>query len=256
MHIKIFREISKIRIIITALVLLFCLSGCSFSLLSLFNKKEPTRNTAEGLYARGANEYQKNNYKKAREYFLRLKEEYPLHELAILARIGIADSYYSNKDYMEAENEYKDFITFHPTNENVPYAIYQTGMCNYNKIEAIDRDQTSTIKARREFEKLIARYPNSKFSTMAEKLLRECKQKLAEQEFYVGQFYFKQKKYQAALARFEAIARNYANVGLDYKVGYFINETKEKIAEEEKLKKAEEDKIKKAKQEKSKTAKN
>jgi outer membrane protein assembly factor BamD len=157
---------------------------------------------------------------------------------------------------MEAENEYNDFIIFHPTNENVPYAIYQMGMCHYNQIEAIDRDQTSTVKARREFEKLIARYPNSKFSTMAEKLLRECKQKLAEQEFYVGQFYFKQKKYQAALARFEAIARNYANVGLDYKVVYFINETKEKIAEEEKLKKAEEDKIKKAKQEKSKTAKN
>ncbi|OGP89361.1 MAG: hypothetical protein A2031_06995 [Deltaproteobacteria bacterium RBG_19FT_COMBO_43_11] len=255
MDIKIFREISRIRIIITALVLLFCLSGCSFSLLSIFNKQEQTRNTPEGLYLRGANEYQKNNYKKAREYFLRLKEEYPLHELTILARIGIADSYYSDKDYMEAENEYNDFIVFHPTNENVPYAIYQIGMCHYNQIEAIDRDQTSTVKARREFEKLIARYPDSKFSTMAEKLLRECKQKLAEQEFYVGQFYFRQKKYQAALARFETIAQNYANVGLDYKVEYFINETKTKIVEEERLKKAEQDKIKKAKQEKSKTAK-
>jgi outer membrane protein assembly factor BamD len=256
MYIKIFREVSKIRIIITALALLFFLSGCSFSLFSLFNKKEMTRNTPEGLYARGATEYQDNNYKKAREYFLRLKEEYPLHELTILARIGIADSYYSDKDYVEAESEYNDFIVFHPTNENVPYAIYQMGMCHYNQIEAIDRDQTSTVKARREFEKLIARYPNSKFSTMAEKSLRECKQKLAEQEFYVGQFYFKQKKYQAALARFEAIARNYANVGLDYKVEYFIDETKTKIAEEERLKKAEQDKINKAKQEKSKTAKN
>ena len=71
---------------------------------------------------------------------------------------------------------------------------------------------------------------------MAEKLIRECKQKLAEQEFYVGRFYFRQKKYKAALSRFEKVARDYANVGLDYKIEYYINETKIKIAEEEKLK--------------------
>ena len=73
-------------------------------------------------------------------------------------------------------------------------------------------------------------------SAMAEKLIRECKQKLAEQEFYVGRFYFRQKKYKAALSRFEKVARDYANVGLDYKIEYYINETKIKIAEEEKLK--------------------
>ena len=175
--------------------------------------------------------------KKRRNISCRLKEEYPLHELAILAEIGIADSLYSDKEYAEAENAYSDFISLHPTNENVPYALYQLGMCHYNQIEDIDRDQTETIKAKKEWEKLVARYPESKFSTMAEKMIRECKQKLAEQEFYVGQFYFRQKKYQAALSRFEKVARDYANVGLDYKIEYYINETKIKIAEEEKIKK-------------------
>ena len=52
----------------------------------------------------------------------------------------------------------------------------------------------------------------------------------------MGQFYFRQKKYKAALSRFEKMARDYANVGLDYKIEYYINETKIKIAEEEKLK--------------------
>jgi outer membrane protein assembly factor BamD len=167
-----------------------------------------------------------------------------LHEKAILADMGIADSYFSDKDYLEAENAYNDFINLHPTNENVPYAIYQVGMCHYKKIEAIDRDQTETVKARKEFEKLIVRYPESKFATTAEKVLRECKQKQAEHEFYVGKFYFTQKKYQAALTRFEKIARDFANIGLDYKVEYLISETKIKIAEEEKLKKDQEAKEK------------
>jgi outer membrane protein assembly factor BamD len=49
----------------------------------------------------------------------------------------------------------------------------------------------------------------------------------------VGQFYFRQKKYRAALKRFETIARNYPNIGLDYKLEYYIDETKRRLAEEE-----------------------
>ena len=57
-------------------------------------------------------------------------------------------------------------------------------------------------------------------------MIRECKKILGEQEFYVGEFYFNMKKYRAALRRFEKIVRDYANVGLDYKVSYYIIETK------------------------------
>jgi outer membrane protein assembly factor BamD len=128
----------------------------------------------------------------------------------------------------------------HPTNEHIPYVVYQMGLCHYNQMGKIDRDQTETINARKEFEKLIARFPESKFSVPAEKMLRECKQKMAEQEFYIGQFYFRKKEYQAALKRFESIAKEYANIGLDYKIEYYIDETKKRMAEEEKLKKEEE----------------
>ena len=235
----------KFKIVICTLLILFCLSGCSFSSIFSFFKKDPlVKGTPEGLYSRGASEFQDGSYKKAREYFTRLKDEYPLHELAILAELGIADSFFSDKEYIEAEGAYSDFITMHPTNENIPYVVYQMGMCHYNKIGKIDRDQTETIKARKEFERLIARFPESKFSIAAEKLLRECKQKIAEQEFYIGQFYFRQKHYRAALKRFESIAREYGNIGLDYKIEYYIEETKKLIAAEDKLKKEEEQKQK------------
>lgn len=236
-----FKKLSIIMVMI-----LLC-SGCSITketILSFFTKKTAVVNTPEALYARGTAEYQDGRYKKAREVFTRLKEEYPLHELAVLAELGIADSFYSDKDYSEAEAAYRDFTTLYPTNENVPYAIYQTGMCHFEQIEAIDRDQTQTIKARREFEKLVARYPQSKFSLLAEKMIRDSKAKLAEHEFYVGNFYFKLKRYHAALKRFETITREYAGVGLDLKVEAYIAETKKRIAEEEKELKLKEEKEK------------
>ncbi|PKN71731.1 MAG: outer membrane protein assembly factor BamD [Deltaproteobacteria bacterium HGW-Deltaproteobacteria-12] len=226
-------------LIIFAVFLLCCAAGCSF-----FKKDQMVRNSPEALYIRGSAEFQDGSYKKAREFFIRLKDEYPLHNLAILAELGIADSFFTDKEYPEAENAYREFLNMHPTNEHIPYVLYQLGMCHYSLKGTIDRDQTETIKASKEFERLIARFPENKFSLAAGKYLRECKQDLAEQEFYVGQFYFRQKKYSAALNRFETIARNYANLGLDYKIEYYIGETKRKLAEEEKLKQAAAEKLK------------
>ena len=246
MDFKIFRKIIRLKIVLLALLLPLIFSGCSY--INIFNKPETAKVSPEVLYSQASAEYKDGHYKKAQESYLKLKEEYPLHELAILAEIGIANSLYSDKEYAEAENAYRDFVSLHPTNENVPYALYQLGMCHYNEIGDIDRDQTDTIKAKKEWEKLVARYPENKYSAMAEKLILECKQKLAENEFYVGRFYLKQKKYKAALSRFEKVARDYANVGLDYKIEYYMNETKIKIAEEEKLKlkkEAEKEKTKK-----------
>lgn len=246
MDFKIFRKIMISKIVLLALLLPLILSGCSY--FNFFNKPETAKVSPEVLYSQASAEYKDSHYKKAQESFLKLKEEYPLHELAILAEIGIADSLYSDKEYAEAGNAYRDFISLHPTHEKVPYALYQLGMCHYKEIGDIDRDQTETIKAKKEWEKLVARYPESQYSAKAEKLILECKQKLAEHEFYVGRFYLNQKKYKAALSRFEKVARDYANVGLDFKIEYYINETKIKIDEQEKLKiekEAEKEKTKK-----------
>ena len=242
-----------LKIILLALLMPLIFSGCSS--FNIFSKSEKPKATPELIYSQASAEFKEGHYKKAQESFLKLKEEYPLHELAILAEIGIANSLYSDKEYAEAEIAYSDFVSLHPTNENVPYALYQSGMCHYNEIGDIDRDQTETVKAKKEWEKLIARYPESKFSSMADNLILECRQKLAQHEFYVGRFYFKQKKYQAALSRFEKMARDYANAGLDYEIEYYINETKIKIAEEEKLKLAKEAKKQKKETEKEKTKK-
>jgi outer membrane protein assembly factor BamD len=220
------------RILPVLLILVVALSGCTFT-WPWVKSISLTRVTPDGLYQQAVEYYQDGSYKKSVEIFQRLKEEYPLSKLAILAEMGIADSYFSGKDYFEAELAYREFLNLHPTNENLSYVMYQIGMCHFNQIETIDRDQSETFKALKEFERLTARFPSSKFSFLAEKMIRECKKILGEQEFYVGEFYFNIKKYRAALRRFEKILREYANVGLDYKVSYYLIESKRRLAEEE-----------------------
>jgi len=208
-------------------VLLFLLSGCFW-----WGDSGTRQATPVSLYKHGSSRYQDGKYGKAIEIFQRVKEEYPLSNFAVLAELGIADSYFSKKEYPEAEMYYSDFMNLHPTNENLPYVMYQLGMCHYKQMYSIDRDQTEALKAKKEFEKLISRFPSSKFSFMAEKKLRDSKKRLGEHEFYVGHFYFKAKKYRAALKRFETVARKYPKLGMDYKVRFFINETKRLLEQE------------------------
>jgi outer membrane protein assembly factor BamD len=213
-------------IVITVIVSIVC--GCG-----LWGTQPMRLNSPEAIYQNGYDAYHKENYKKAIESFQRVQEEYPLSKLAILAELGVADSHFSNEEYGEAEMAYEDFMNLHPTNENLPYIMYQISMCHYKQMSGIDRDQSETLKAKETLENLITRYPSSKFSFMGEKRLRECKKRLGEHELYVGHFYFVQEKYKAALRRFETAAREYANVGLDYRLNYLIGETKKRIAEKE-----------------------
>jgi outer membrane protein assembly factor BamD len=218
------------RILPLLLVWAVMATGCNFT-WPWAKKTTMARSTPDGLYQQAIEYYQDGKYKNAVELFQRVKEEYPLSQLAIMAEMGIADSYFSGEDYFEADLAYNEFLSLHPTNENLPYVMYQIGMCHFKQIMSIDRDQTETLKALKSFERLTARFPSSKFSFMAEKMIRESKKILGEQEFYVGEFYFNIKQYRAALRRFEKIAREYANVGLDYKADYYINESKRRLGE-------------------------
>ena len=129
------------RTLLILLASILMLSGCQ--LWWPWTKKvDMARLSPDGLYQQGVEYYQDGNYKKAVEVFQRLKEEYPLSPYALTAEMGIADSYFSAKDYAEAELAYTEFINLHPTNENLPYAMYQIGMSHFNQISTIDRDQS------------------------------------------------------------------------------------------------------------------
>lgn len=214
--------------ILVFLIATFLLSGCAW-----WKKQELPKNNPEALYQKGHEDFQKGHYEKAIQSFQRLKEEYPLSELAIRAELGVADANFSNEEYGYAEMAYNDFVNLHPANDNLSYVMYQIGMCHYKQLSTIDRDQTETWKALKAFEKLIARFPTSKFSFLAEKKTKECKIRLAEHEYYVGEIYFKMKKYKAALKRFEHIIKNYSHLGLDYKVNFIIEETRKQISRTE-----------------------
>ena len=217
-------------------VIIFLLAGCKIW-LPWQSRTGMARANPESLYQQGLEEYNGGQYKRSIELFQRVKEEYPLSKLAIMAEMGIADSFFSGKQYPEAALAYNEFLNLHPTNENLPYVMYQIGMCYFKQLTTVDRDNSEAFKALREFERLAARFPESKFFVLAQEKIRECKKFMGEKELYIGEFYFKQKKYLAALKRLTKVEKDYSHVGLDdKKVKVLIAESINRLAAKDKKK--------------------
>ncbi len=72
--------------------------------------------------------------------------------------------------------------------------VFQLAMCYFKQMPTIDRDQSYALQAAQEFERLIKNYPRSEYVSQAQSNLITAKKNLASHEFFIGEFYFKQKK--------------------------------------------------------------
>ncbi len=220
----------KFRLIIFVLVLLSLCSGCAWFSGSDIEKP------AQELVQDGLKAYDKGDYADSIKQFEKLKDWYPFSKFAIVAELKIADAHYHLNEYPEAIQAYEEFEQLHPRNESAPYVVYQIGQCYYEQMNTIDRDQTSAQRALKVFRRLIRQYPGDPYARQAQTHITKCLQSIAGHEFYVGQFYFKSKHYEAALSRFMAVITQYPDVGVQHQALAYIAQCEAIIAQQNKAK--------------------
>lgn len=176
-----------------------------------FGKNPGPDKPPEVMAEEGIQKLKKKKYEAAIETFEKVRDRYPYSDQALLAQIKVADAYFYKKKYDEALAAYKEFEKLHPTNKAVPYCVYRQGLCFYRQRSTIDRDQTFTLKALQEFRRLKQKFPQCEYIPKADKYIARCIQDLAEHEFYVAEFYYKTKRYQAALDRYQGVIQEYPN---------------------------------------------
>jgi len=198
-----------------SLILCLCVSlffcGCAW-----FGAKEDEK-SAQELVQDGVDYFEAGRYKNAIESFEKLRDWYPFSRYAILAELKIADAYFNLESYTDAIFAYEEFEQLHPRNEAVPYVIYRIGRSYFNQIDTIDRDQSNARKALETYRRLVSQHPNDAYAGMARSDMVACQQSLSGHEFYVGVFYYKQKRYKAAKERFAAVVERYPDVGYHHR---------------------------------------
>lgn len=204
----------------------FSFQGCSTVNSDLQGQRDPKE-----LYEKAMTAYLAERYEESEGLFKALMENHPLHPLSIDAQLILGDIAYATEKYDDAASYYTNFTALHPAHPRASYAMFQKGMSHLKDVLSIDRDQTSTKKALFAFEDLMAAYPDSPYAPRAKEFTSFLKRRLADREFYVGQFYFKDKNYKGALVRFRDILRNYPETGLNDAVLFYIAESYSRLGE-------------------------
>jgi outer membrane protein assembly factor BamD len=163
------------------------------------------------LFDRGTESLTNKKWLDAREYFRQVVDNYPQSPSRPDAKLGIGDSFlgeHTTEALINAANEFREFLTFYPTNPRADYAQYKLAMSHYEQMRAPDRDQTETREALKEFDVFFQRYPNSALMPEVKQNWRTARDRFSEASFRVGLLYYRQRWDPGAIDRFREILRD------------------------------------------------
>jgi outer membrane protein assembly factor BamD len=160
------------------------------------------------LLDRGQAALKERSWTRARTYFSELLESYPQSPLRADAKLGVGDTFLGENNsasYVYAQNEYREFLAFYPTNQKADYAQMQLGMVHFNQMLSPQRDQTETREAIKEFQTFVERFSRSPLLPQVKQRLREARDRLSDADMLVANFYLSIRLYSGAEPRYRHV---------------------------------------------------
>lgn len=163
----------------------------------------------ETLAMQGMEDFNRGSYRSALKSFTEIKDRFPFSEVSLLAELKAADANYHLGKFVDARILYEEFEGNHPTNEAVPYVLFQIAMCYYRQIGTNDRDPGNAQNAVQALERLNRTFPGSPYFIEASARIRAARDFLAQHEFGVATFYLRTDEDKQAQGRLEYLVARY-----------------------------------------------
>ncbi len=174
------------------------------------SEKEFDPNDPAKSYGIAKEPYDDESYEIALTRLGEFKSRFPYSKYAAEAELLIANSQFELGHYTEAALAYEQFVKLHPKHPQVDFAAFRIGESYWQDApDDIDREQDYTIKAVKEWDKLIAKTPDSAYAKKAVDLVRQGKRRIAESISFIIRFYCKQDIYHACAYRAIQLADEY-----------------------------------------------
>jgi outer membrane protein assembly factor BamD len=141
-----------------------------------------------------------------------LLNTYPDSQYQMRAKLAIADSWYKEGGtaaLTQAEQEYKDFITFFPNAPEAAEAQMRVGDIYFRQMDKPDRDYAKAVHAEQEYRTMLQQFPDSTLVPDAKQRLREVQEVLATRESTIAEFYSTHANWPATIARYQTVADTY-----------------------------------------------
>jgi outer membrane protein assembly factor BamD len=181
------------------------------SLIGCGKNDRDLRSGADELYERANKSMKSGNYRNAIAYFEGLEARYPFSNQAKQAQLNLIYAYYKNGEREAAVDAATQFERENPTHPRVDYALYMRGLARFSgqrsamhRFFRFDLSKRPPVDARESFSafsRLVQRYPDSRYAPDARQRMVFLRNRLAEHENHVANYYFRRGAYAAALNR-------------------------------------------------------
>ncbi len=161
---------------------------------------------------------------------------YPQSIWAPRAALMASYSYFSYLYYSDAVLELEKFLDKYKNHPRRDYAYYLLALSHYDQIVDETKDLNEILKAKKYFEIILQKYPNTEFALDSKYKLELIEEILASKEMYLARYYVEREKWIPAINRFKIVVKDYDEtiyveealhrlVELHYKMG-LIDESK------------------------------
>ena len=125
------------------------------------------------------------------------------------AQFLLAESHFNLEQWIEARGEYGSFIVNFPGSPFAETAEYRKAVSSFNMDYKIDRDESNTTTAMKDFERYLANHPNTPLRDSVNYYYNLLVDRVAEKEFQTGRLYLRMEKPQAAVIYFKEFLETY-----------------------------------------------
>jgi outer membrane protein assembly factor BamD len=164
------------------------------------------------LYDKALDATKRGHFDVARLDLQTLLNTYPDSQYQMKAKLAIADSWYKEGGtaaLTQAEQEYKDFITFFPNAPEAAEAQMRVGDIYFRQMDKPDRDYSKATHAEEEYRLMLQQFPESPLVSQAKQRLREVQEVMATRESDIAAFYATHANWPATIARYQTVVDTY-----------------------------------------------
>ncbi|MDJ0910049.1 MAG: outer membrane protein assembly factor BamD [Woeseiaceae bacterium] len=170
-------------------------------------------------YERAQDSIARSNYTRGIQIFEAIQARYPFSDLARQIQLELMYAYYKSGQSERAIDASDTFVRENPIHPRVDYALYIKALSFFDaeagflerwfRRDMTRRPPEGVIQSYATLRRLVERYPASPYAPDAEQRMLYLKNRLAEYENHVAEYYLRRGAYVAALNRAKSALENY-----------------------------------------------
>lgn len=198
--------LARAGVLALCIVCLVAAAGCRTNRDGAFQRSDP-----ELLYKQARQRLDAYDYNTAIKAYEALTARFPFTEQARQARLDLIYAYYRAGESESAIDAADQFIRENPTHPRIDYAWYIKGLVDFERtpnvierffrVDLTERPPTTARKAFTAFRTVVERFPKSEYAHDARRRMIYLRNRLAEYEVHVAQYYMRRGAFVAAAQR-------------------------------------------------------